>query len=156
WLVCLVFSIMAARDAATPFRMTLHTLLCGLACGLALLTKGTAYTFCAPFLLWLAISTFRRLKARAFSPLLGAPAIALLVNRPYFVRNIQTFHWPLGPGQENASGPYAAGPYNNATYSPAAVASNLIKNAALELIIPWQPWDDALDSTVRTLHRILH
>lgn len=97
-------------------------LVLGGALGLALLTKGTAYLFAFPFLVWLAVRILRRRQWRALGLAALAALFALAIDAGHFVRNTRTYGSPLGPGREGdhryfveqvTLGNFFAGPVRN-------------------------------------------
>ncbi len=97
WLVVFTDSALRVRrgDGSVDNWLTL-----GASLGLALLTKGTAYVYCAPFALWLAASLLRQRAWRHLAPLALAVVVACTLNAGYWVRNAQVYGSPLGPGRE--------------------------------------------------------
>jgi 4-amino-4-deoxy-L-arabinose transferase-like glycosyltransferase len=145
WLVCLAYFVLRAHQQ----RATWETVVCiGLSLGLMILTKGTAYLYALPFVLWFALSNLRRSVARTVGVMAAVGVIALSLNVLHFVRNQADFGSPLGP---------EAGVYANGVYSPAAVASNVIRNAALQLSLPAAldtslQWSERLNRAIDRLH----
>ena len=125
WLVCLASFLLAFKAQPT----TLNALAAGAALGLALATKGTGYLYAAPFLLWVGLWAILKRRRLVWKPglLLGAPALAL--NLGYLARNLSTFGHPFGPPKETAL-------YPNATFTPATLLSNVVRNLALNVRTP--------------------
>lgn len=113
-------------EVITDPKNTIYAISCGLALGLAILTKGTAYVFVAPFCLVLATYILIKSKKEIASGMLIV-FIAMLLNTPYYYRNISVFNAPLGPD----------GTYANKEYSLASFSSNLIRNTALHFTQAW-------------------
>ena len=118
----------------------------GLSCGLGLATKGTAYPFLGSMLVAFGICLLSHEKPAALLKR-GAILLAciLLVNGGWWLRNYRHFGSPLGPR--------LAGVLNNPR-SVAALESNLIRNAALQLTSRNRKWNAMLDRAVRHLHQI--
>ncbi len=133
----LTFVAFALRLRAAPIR-ALDVFLTGASLGLALLTKATASLFCFPFAVWLAVSLFRRSRARAAAPLLAIAAVVLAVNVGYFSRNVSLFGSPFGEGYGAVS----------ETRSPGAIASGVLRNAALHFAAPSSGWNRAVERAV--------
>jgi len=118
----------------------------GLSCGLGLATKGTAYPLLGPMLLGFAIWLLIHEKPAA---LLKSGAIflacILLVNGGWWLRNYHHFGSPLGPR--------LAGVLNDPP-SVAALESNIIRNAALQLTSENRNLNAMLNRAVRRLHEI--
>jgi Dolichyl-phosphate-mannose-protein mannosyltransferase len=125
---------------------TVYLLYGGLSCGLALATKGTAYPLLAPLLVGFSIWLLSQGKPGAILKF-GAILLTctLLVNAGWWLRNYAHFGRPLGPP--------LTGIVNNPS-SVAALESNLIRNAALQLTSHNRKLNGVLDSAVRRLHQI--
>lgn len=118
WLSCVVACCLQLRR-----EQSLGTYaLAGLSLALALQTKASSLLFAAPFLLWLAVNGIRRLRWRAWKPALTIAAICVIVNVPYMARNQKTF----GPAGDIYG-------LTNATFTPANIASNIVRNLALHI-----------------------
>jgi 4-amino-4-deoxy-L-arabinose transferase-like glycosyltransferase len=143
WLVCLVYFTLLLGKKADLLSMVGA----GLALGLAILTKATAYIFALPFLIWMGLASLksRRVKNMLYTALVGV--IALTINLGQYVRNYDLYGNPLGPGQESENIIFA-----NELFSPAAVASNLIRNVSLHLGTPFSQLNAVLDSSISRLH----
>jgi hypothetical protein len=132
--------------SATARTQTVDLLYGGLSCGLALATKGTAYPLLAPMLVAFGIWLLSRGKPGAILKR-GAILLAciLLVNAGWWLRNYEHYGRPLGP------------PLTSVVNNPrnvAALESNLIRNAALQLTSHSRKLNGVLDSAVRRLHQI--
>ncbi len=88
WVICVITVTVNYHHS----RNDKSLLFLGLAAGLALLTKSTTIPFLLPFAIWLAILIIRRNKP--LQMLRWGFTIALLamaINTPFFVRNLQTY-----------------------------------------------------------------
>lgn len=122
WLVCLVSFLLAFQSQPH----WTNALAAGTALGLALLTKGTAYLFATPFLLWAGLWVFWKFRWQAYKPaLLFAGPVPLLIVGP-FVRNLTTFGHLLGPPDEVNLLP-------NTSFGPMTLISNVVRNLALHI-----------------------
>lgn len=101
--------------------------------GLAVLTKGTAYAFAAPFVLWLGVR-FGRVHGFASRWLLVSALLALSVNVPHYARNLRASGSPLGPGFVMWDGRPVS--YANDRVSIGGTISNTLRSAALQLAAP--------------------
>ncbi len=101
----------------------------GIAVGLALLTKGTAYIYLSPMLLLLGIIIPAQVfKTKKYSPLkyaLIAIIIAIGINSGHFVRNYKLTHSILGVDKSESK------LFSNQKMNAGLLASNIIKNAGL-------------------------
>jgi hypothetical protein len=122
----------------------------GLALGLAIATKGTAYVFCAPILAAWLIAQWRECgfgSAARVGLIVGTIAVAL--NAGQLVRNQRTFGDPLGdPAQLKM--------VSMETYAPGAVVVNAVKNAALHLGTPFDAVNTVLTRAVRAVGHAFH
>ena len=133
WL--LAFALLAIRYLRAPGAGRL--LLCGLALGFALLTKGTTYAVAPPLaamLLLYGIIRLRRRKGTGYRPygrLAGAAAVilavALLLNTGHYARNQEPFGHPLAtPGLSSLNEPM----------NLSAMYVNLVRNSAAHWGVP--------------------
>jgi hypothetical protein len=143
WLVCLVYFSLRMMEKTDA----LHALGVGLALGLALLTKGTAYIFAFSFVAWLVLSSLRQGDRRKMALVGGALFVAALVNAPHYARNYEMYGNPLGPGTEGGDFVYA-----NQLLTPAAIASNILRNAGLHLAVHLETVDQATEKFIYGLH----
>ena len=154
WLVCLVYFV-ALRDA--PFS--------GLAAGLAVATKATAYLFAPPLvvcvLLWTWMGT-RRAGEVAHALLRAVPAPlrmaaflaggVLLVNAPQYVRNWRLSGSPLGYDSAHGDGFFR---WRNEHPGWKSTASNLLRNTSEQLGARSPRWNQAVFDAVVRFHRAL-
>lgn len=117
WLVCFVyFGMLLIR---TPALVT--ALACGSSLGLAMLTKGSAYIFAFPFLLWLLGSGLAAHRRRFAKPIIIAGVIAISLNTGHFWRNYALWGNPLTTDAEKVT---------NDHVTILATVSNLTRNIA--------------------------
>ncbi len=125
--------------------------LAGAAIGLATLTKATAYIYAFPLVVWIGVIIMRlRCGWRRRFWLAAVPtALFLLLNTGQFVRNQTLFGAPLGvsAAQNNI--------YTNEVMGPGALASNVIRNAAMHLQVPVAQVRSAEQAAVERLHRLV-
>lgn len=158
WVICLAYFLLCYRQT----RSRTALLAGGGSLGLALLTKGTAYVYAVPLLLWFGIwsagalgrwgaeagnrvSPLGRVPAlasRVWKPwlIIGIPALAL--NVPQYVRNLALFGSPLGPDSSL---------YANATHAPGALLCTAVRNVTLEFATPYDAVNSALYHATVTL-----
>jgi hypothetical protein len=133
WLVCAVYFAMK-RDA----------LLLGLAAGLALATKATAYLFLPPMLLALCVWQRKQLAWIA--------AGVLLLNTPQYIRNIRLSGFPLGFDSAQGDGVFR---WRNEHPGWQSLVSNVLRNTSEQLGARSPNWNNSVfDAVVRT-HRAL-
>jgi hypothetical protein len=135
WLICFLYTFLRLREHVTWPR----ALATGAGLGMAILTKMTAYFYAFPFVLWFAVDMLRSRAAlrRLWAPALVISALTLGLSAGHYARNHQLYGTPTGPGGE--VNVYREGDsylYANEVFSPAALASNVLRNAALHLGTP--------------------
>jgi len=142
WLVCLVYFV-ARRDA--PFS--------GLAAGLAVATKATAYLFTPPLvagvLLWTWMEHRRVPWLRMAAFLAGG---VLLVNAPQYVRNLRLSGSPLGYDSAHGDGFFR---WRNEHPGWKSTVSNLLRNTSEQLGARSPRWNQAVFDAVVRIHRVL-
>jgi hypothetical protein len=142
WLVCLVYFV-ARRDA--PFS--------GLAAGLALATKATAYLFAPPLMAGVLIGMWTRkqqvpwLRMAAF--LAGG---VLLINAPQYVRNLRLSGSPLGYDSAHGDGFFR---WRNEHPGWKSTVSNLLRNTSEQIGARSPRWNQAVFDGVVRIHRWL-
>lgn len=129
----------------------------GLALGLAILTKATAYLYAAPFVILYAILEFRKRRFAATTPLAISAALALILNVSYYIRCQEMCGNPLGitetivDSEKNINGSVV-----NETFRPKAIISNLIRNTATHFhMTPSVKVNLAVEDAVIRLHEFL-
>ena len=128
WLLCFLNFMMDVVEASQPIAWGYATLM-GASLGLAVLTKITTLIFATPFLVWITICLARKHGIRLI-PILGLLAVvAISINIGHFIRNYEVFASPLGPRFDTQT-------VKNEIHTPAALASNVIRNVALHLGTP--------------------
>jgi 4-amino-4-deoxy-L-arabinose transferase-like glycosyltransferase len=97
----------------------------GIALGLAILTKSTAFIFALPVSIWLAIRIIRAqgLSSQTWKTGLVILFLVLLINAGHFYRNTATFGSPLGVNLGTV----------NETFSLRSLASNTIRNIQMHM-----------------------
>lgn len=121
----------------------------GLAAGLSLLTKTTAYLFAAPVLLLIGLAVLSRRRIAGLGALAIAAAMALLLNLPFYVRNVQFCGRPLGDG------PHHVVEYRNTHHTMKVLASNLMRNAGLQFVTPSPRFNSLVELGIRFGHKVI-
>ncbi len=111
---------------------------CGVAVGLACLTKGTAYLFAWPIVFLI--------RGRALPQVAVA---ALVINGAFYTRNIDLSGSPLGFDSANADGVYV---WKNEPLGVKALVSNAIRHATEHLGGPNRGWNAWLYAKASGLH----
>jgi 4-amino-4-deoxy-L-arabinose transferase-like glycosyltransferase len=128
----------------------LNVLLCGLALGLAMLTKTTNYLYAAPAVVALVLGLLWIRTWRAPVPLAVVAILAVALNGPVFLRNWRFTHTLLGTGgQASAAG---ADAYLNSRRGAKTVVSNFLRNAGLEMIVPSDEFTGQIEQGIRAAH----
>ena len=97
-IICMVERFLEWRKTGTLF----ESLAFGLALGLSILTKGTAYSIAFPFVLCFAVICIKYFKKRFIGGFLAA-ILCLILNLPHYTRNYLAFDNPLGVHPGTAS-----------------------------------------------------
>jgi hypothetical protein len=142
WLVCLVYFV-ARRDA--PFS--------GLAAGLAVATKATAYLFAPPLVAGVLLWTW--MEYRPVSWLRMSAFLAggvLLINAPQYVRNLRLSGSPLGYDSAHGDGFFR---WRNEHPGWKSTVSNLLRNTSEQLGARSPRWNQAVFDGVVRIHRVL-
>ncbi|WP_031499718.1 hypothetical protein [Bryobacter aggregatus] len=111
------------------------------ACGLACLTKGTAFLFCGPLVLLLI--------PRAIP---HVALLVLLINGPFFWRNYDLSGSPLGFDSAQADGRYR---WRNEYLSWQPLASNLMRHLSEQMGSGSQRWNDGVYAMTLQAHEAL-
>jgi hypothetical protein len=143
WLICFVYYSIEIIQSRPSWILVIAA---STSLSLAVLTKGTAYIYALPFLIWLGWVTFQAFRIKYLSYLTGASTVFLTINLGHYLRNFWVF------GSPNSTYPYNWG---NETYTISAFISNLTKNISLHIVPPFFDWD-WLDQWVIEFHKFLH
>ena len=144
WMVITVcFALRFATTASLIDAMFL-----GFACGLALLTKGTAYLF----LPW-PVAAILLPKWRALVPKSALIfTCALIVNTPIYLRNIDLSGSPLGFDSAHANGVYR---WRNERLGWKETSSNLLRHTSDQLGGRSDKWNQSVYEAVLSAHEKL-
>ena len=146
WMVCLVYySMLLKADGKL-----LCALAAGASLGLAILTKGTAYLYAFPFMVWVGLSLIRSRHAKGLTLIAVVVATSLLINVGHYARNYELYGSPMGPGQEGGSFRYS-----NDTFTIASAASNVVRNAGLHAGTPFKRVNAVLERGIYRLHEVV-
>ena len=143
WFVCLVYFGMLFRE-----QPNLHnSLLIGAALGLAILTKGTAYIFLPPFLVWIFAGAIKRRGFEFWKPILAIAAVSLALNAGHYARNVEMYGSLLAPLRHNS--------YGNEAHTMPIFISNVIRNIGLHAGTPIKPLNVAFETGIRRTHDLI-
>ncbi len=141
WLVCFIyFGLLSAKT-----EKIYHYIFSSLSLGLALLTKGTAYTFALPFLIWFLFVLFRKNKKSLIIYCLTIFLSVILLNLGYYLRNINFYGVPIGSSYNHL----------NSNISLIAGLSNMIKNTSMHFWLPSTVVNTFFYDLVIKIHKIL-
>jgi hypothetical protein len=147
WLVAFAFCTL---KLLTEGRRT-DSVAAGVALGLAVLTKGTAYVVALPFVIWAIVAAVRTRRRVAVVHVITMVLIAFVLNAGHYLRNQELYDHPLGPGQEDRPEfKYAAD-----LWSPAAAASGVIRNLGLHLATPSERFNSSAEAAIIVLHGLI-
>lgn len=149
WLLVFVHFLLRARRAGVEGTAPHRALAAaGAALGLALLTKATTWLFAPPVgLAVLALTPRRALRRLAASAAAGL-VLALAVNAPHWWRNLSLYGDPL-------TDPTLRREYRVERVTPATIASNVLRNATLQLGTPSDRVNHVIERGVLAVHRFL-
>ncbi|MFV2015113.1 MAG: glycosyltransferase family 39 protein, partial [Candidatus Heimdallarchaeota archaeon] len=143
-LFCLLFVYFLLR--LIKYGSWLAVFYAGLSLGLALLTKGTAYIFCAATGITLGITglilKIRERKIRLVLNLIAVILLALTLNSGYYQRNINLYSHPLSTETDRVT---------IDEFSLAGFYSNLIRNGSMHLAVPFPPANRLLTQVIEFL-----
>ena len=145
FLCFLFFGLRMSTSAASPSQQLENALFCGVALGLALLTKTTILLFAGIFSFWLGLRLIRSSGWRAFGPGVACAIVALLIVSGHSLRNLQLFEHPLGPRDDMLL-------FANERMNGAFFGSNVIRNAAIHLQTSTDNFNDFVVWAVWRIH----
>jgi 4-amino-4-deoxy-L-arabinose transferase-like glycosyltransferase len=153
WLTCFVYFLILLKSKEIGQPIWPCSLAVGASLGLAILTKGTAYIFAFPFLVWFALSSITRSRQKLWKSAFIIAIIALSINFAHYARNFDLFGSPLGPGQEGAPG---SGPkLTNDVFTVSTLISNSARNIALEMGTPFERLNVFTEKAIYKLHSLM-
>jgi 4-amino-4-deoxy-L-arabinose transferase-like glycosyltransferase len=142
WLVCFVYYGICLKEKLNFY----DVLAVGVSLGLALLTKGTAYIYAVPFLLWFLIWGVRSLKWTIVTQIFLISILVLSLNISHYMRNYGIFGNPLTSGEDK---------YSNEMFSVSAIISNISRNFALHIGTPSDRINNSSMLMIASLHKLL-
>lgn len=124
WLVCFVHYVLLALNVKINW---IHLLKLSASLGLAVLTKGTAYIYTLPFILWFIFLGLKQFGWKVLRHCLAILSVVIFINFGYYMRNFDLFGSPLSTLPQK---------YTNDVFSIPTFISNVIRNAGLHMAIP--------------------
>jgi hypothetical protein len=150
WGVCFAYFAVSESvrfSSLTASRLSLNSFLLAFAFGLGIFAKGTFIACAAPFLLWLLVALVWKKNWKAMTGLIVVGiAATLVVNANLWRKNYQTFGQPLGP---------AVGQLGSTLFTPAAIFSTGLRNAAMQMAFDTGPANKVLYILTQKTHEIL-
>ena len=141
WAVCLANYLLSTIQAVKS-DIWMNSFNIGSSIGLALLSKGTAYFYVFPFLIWFGLYQIKRLRWQVWKPALIVGSISLLLNISHYLRNYNLFASPLGE----------PGGYRNEVLGVNILISNILRNIALHIGTPIGLWNGIVNKLIQIIH----
>ena len=146
WLACAAYFLLRAPQGKVG-----DVIFGGLALGLAIGTKATAYLFAPGLILAAAIPAWRWW--RDHLAWLGAAALcALILNVPQYGRNIDLSRSPLGFDSAKGDGQFR---WQNEKFGVGTTVSNILRHSAEQMAARSDRWNQGLFDAVSAVHRKL-
>ncbi len=142
WLVCFIYFGIHFFNSTDKSDI----IWIGFSLGLAILTKTTAYLFAFPFALFILVYLLVNWKADRLLYAMLAVAIVITINSGQFIRMYQIYKAPLGPTQVDES------KYTNEIFTPAAFASNIVRNVGVNLSTPSNKINNDIENLIEKFH----
>jgi len=146
WMLCAAAETLAL---SADERSGVGEVVLGLAAGLAILTKPTAFAYLLPFAVWAGIALIRRggLRRAASGALIAAAAL-LVINGGHWARNAATYGNPIGAGE-------LMDYHANELHTVGAFLSNVTRSAAMHAYTPWPAINRQVTRVVSKVHQIV-
>jgi hypothetical protein len=144
WLVCLACYVLIITEKGKRTTWDIYFLL-GYSLGLSILTKGTAYFYVLPFMLWVMRSQFKYLHWKVWKPALLVILLALCLNINHYLRNYMIFGSPFGEPST----------YQNEILNINVMLSNILRNLALHIGTPIGLWNGIANKIIHILHNFI-
>lgn len=153
WLVCFTYFVLKIIQPNPSRRINwLYVTAAGLSLGLSLLTKGTAYIFALPIVLWLSAASLRIYGRGMIKIILPIFFLSLLINLGHYMRNYNLYRSPLGITTEG--GPTYR--YSNDYYTLAVLLSNTVRNISLHLDSPLVKLNLFTENQIGEFHKLIN
>jgi hypothetical protein len=150
WLACAAYFLLRA-SCGSRGGSRFDIVLAGLALGLALGTKATAYLFVPPLLLAIAIPAWKWW--RAHLPDIGLIALcSLTLDAPQYFRNYDLSGSPIGFDSAHGDGKFR---WQNEHFGWRATVSNILRHSTEQLGARSERWNQGLYNTAVSVHKTL-
>ncbi len=143
WLVLLTLFLLRFVDTGE----TSSAWFASAALGLALLTKATAYLFAPWILAAILLPHFRKLPHRRI--ILAAPLLALALNAPQYIRNLDLSGSIAGFDSAQGNGFFR---WRNETFGWKPALSNLLRNTSEQIGSSSESWNNSVYDAVARIH----
>jgi hypothetical protein len=141
WLACAAYFLLRAPEGNRA-----DTIFAGLALGLAIGTKATAYLFAPALIVAIAIPLWKWWPSR----LITITVCALGLNVPQYIRNINLSGSPLGFDSAQGDGKFR---WRNERFGWRATVSNILRHSTEQLGARSDRWNQGVFDTVVSIHR---
>ncbi len=142
WLVGFVYYGLRWKERPELY----YALAAAASLALAILTKGTAYLYALPFLLWFFFSVFRSIGLKVAVQAALMALLIIVINSGHYTRNMQLFGSPVSS---------AGLKFSNEVFGFSTLISNLSRNLAIHVATPSERVNKATQSAVVRLHSTL-
>jgi len=139
WLVCFVYFGLLLLQEWRPA----YAVAAGAALGLAILTKGTAYIFALPFVVWFACAGLKNRWRSAGKFVLTLALLVVALNSGHWMRNYRLWGNPLSTDKAKVGNEYL---------SPAVILTNLSRNVVYQTWTPFKQLNLLQYRMVERLH----
>jgi 4-amino-4-deoxy-L-arabinose transferase-like glycosyltransferase len=146
WLACAAYFLLRAPEGNRT-----DTIFAGLALGLALGTKATAYLFAPGVILAIAIPAWKWWRDH-LKTIVPFAICALALNLPQYIRNIDLSGSPLGFDSAQGDGKFR---WHNENFGWRATASNILRHSTEQLGARSDRWNQGVFGTLVSVHRML-
>lgn len=148
FLICFIYFGLKIAKAKSSLRLNSDIIFFSITFALGMLTKNTFIIFAAPFAAYFIYKIYITKRKELIKLSLTVVTIYLLVNIPQLYRNSLYYGSPFGQTE-------TVNLLKNQSPDLKYVLSNLIRNTAMNLGLPNQKYNNAVDNAVYMLHKSL-
>lgn len=147
WLVCLMHGTLSVVQDRLNWR---NMVMIAAGLGLAVLTKGTAYVYAFPVMIWFGLVLVSRFhgqfwRQEVWGTLIIIGITVLAFNLGHYIRNYTMYGNLLG---ESAR-------YSNEAHSLSTLISNSLRGLSLQVASPSEPINEVVEAVVVEVHNLL-
>jgi len=121
----------------------------GISAGLAILTKGTAYIFLCPFILYAFFIILKKSLKTMIIAILIIGSSTLLINGTHYYRNYKLGKNPVSPVDNSKY-------LQNKSFSPKSLLSNMLRNTGLNVYFPSKKLNESFNNLIENTHKKLN